>query len=143
MQVEIKIDCDTISVANFNLEEKNMQFKDWKELQSLCPITNGIWNKEFLYEYLVQSCNQNFSKQIELFFVKYQDDEQLADLLFSFLLNDDYDGSDAQMGAAHFIYKMDKQLLKVKKELLMKAQENEVYWKRPFPHDEHLEWFEK
>lgn len=120
-----------------------MQFKDWRELKSLCPIKNGTWNKEFLYEYLVQSCNQNFSKQIEAFFLEYQNDGQLADLLFSFLLNDDYDGSDAQAGAARFISKMDKQLLKVKKDLLMKAQENKVYWKRPFPHDEHLEWLEK
>lgn len=120
-----------------------MQFKDWEELKRLCPITNGAWNKEFLYEYLVQSCNQNFSKQIEAFFLKYRNDERLADLLFSFLLDNDYDGSDSQMGAAYFISKMDKQLLKGKKELLLKAQKNEVHWKRPFPHDEHLEWFEK
>ena len=120
-----------------------MQFEDWQELKQLCPIIDGTWNEEFLREYLVQSCNRNFSKQIETFFLEYRNDGQLADLLFSFLLNDDYDGSDAQMGAAYFISKLDKQLLKTRKALLLKAQKNEVYWKRPFPQDAHLEWLEK
>lgn len=120
-----------------------MRFKDWKELKRFCPITNGIWNKELLYEYLVQSCNQNLSTQIEAFFLKYRNDGRLAELLFSFLMNADYDGSDSQIGAARLLAKMDRQLLKDKKELLLKAQENEVYWKRPFPQDEDLKWLEE
>ncbi len=119
-----------------------MYYKTWEELQKVCPITNGTWDKERLYEYLVQSCYQ-FSTQIETFFMEYQNDEDLADLLFSFLFDDNYNGSDSQMGAAHVLQKMDRQLLRKKKGLLLKAQTNEVFWKRPFPHDAHLEWLEE
>ena len=119
-----------------------MQFKDWEELSRLCPVTDGTWEQERLYEYLVQSCNRKFEIQIEAFFQAYRNDGELADLLFSFLLSDDYDGSDAQMGAAHVLSGMDRQLLQAKKELLLRAQANEVKWKRPFPQDEHLAWLE-
>lgn len=119
-----------------------MRFESWEELKKHRPITGGVWNREVLYEYLVQSCNRAFSGQIEAFFLEYRSDEKLADLLFSFLLDEDCDGSDSQMGAARLIAQMDKQLLKKKRALLLKAQENEVYWKRPFPHTEHLEWLE-
>ena len=62
-------------------------------------------------------------------------------MLFSFLLDDYYDGSDCQMGAARLISKLDRQMLRTKKELLLKAQENEVYWKRPFPPGaDNLDW---
>ncbi len=44
------------------------------------------------------------------------------------------------MGAARIISKMDRQLLQAKKELLLQAQSNEVYWKRPFPDAENLDW---
>ncbi len=119
-----------------------MYYKTWEDLQKDCPIVDGTWDKERLYEYLVQSCYQ-FSEQIETFFMEYQNDEDLADLLFSFLFDDDYDGSDSQMGAAYVLRKMNRQLLRNKKDLLLKAQANEVDWKRPFPHDEHLEWLEE
>ena len=65
-----------------------MYYSTWEELQSVCPIVDGRWNKERLYEYLVQSCYQ-FSKQIESFFMEYRGDEDLADLLFSFLFDDE------------------------------------------------------
>lgn len=117
-----------------------MYFRDWEELKKLCPMDNGKWNKEILYEYLVQSCNQELKSQIDNFFLEYQHDEKLAELLFDFLLNDEFDGSDSQMGAAYYIAKMDKELLKKKKELLLQAQNNEVEWKRPFHNDDHLEW---
>ncbi len=81
-----------------------------------------------------------FEEYIDRFFDDYLNDENLADMLFSFLLNDDYDGSDSQMGAARIISKMDRQLLQAKKELLLQAQSNEVYWKRPFPDAENLDW---
>ncbi len=119
-----------------------MYYKTWEDLQKDCPIIDGMWDKERLYEYLVQSCYQ-FSEQIETFFMEYQNDEDLADLLFSFLFDDDYDGSDSQMGAAYVLRKMNRQLLRKKRDLLLKAQTNEVDWKRPFPHDEHLEWLEE
>lgn len=116
-----------------------MYYKTWEEWQKACPIVDGIWDKERLYGYLVAMCHE-FRKPIETFFREYQDDENLVDLLFSFLFDDDYDGSDSQMGAAYVLQKMDRQLLRKKKDLLLKAQANEVNWKRPFPHDEHLDW---
>lgn len=117
-----------------------MYFRSWEELKKLHPIDNGIWNKDILYEYLVWSCHRDFKNSIDDFFVKYQDDEELAQLLFDFLLNDDFNGSDSQMGAAYYISTLDKELLKKKKELLLLAQKNETEWKRPFRCDEYLEW---
>lgn len=109
-----------------------MYFKNWEELKVLHPIEKGIWNKEILYEYLVWSCHRDFRKSIDKFFIEYQQDEKLAEMLFDFLLNDEFDGSDAQMGAAYYVARLDKELLQKKKELLLQAQKNEVEWKRPF-----------
>lgn len=117
-----------------------MYFKDWEELRKLSPIENKTWNKEILYEYLVWSCHRDFAKPINDFFTKYQNDEELAELLFEFLLNTDYDGSDCQMGAARYISKLDKELLRKKKNLLLLAQKNDIVWKRPFHDDKYLEW---
>jgi len=112
-----------------------------EELKRMIPICDGIWNKDDLYEYLVMSCNMDFEEYMNRFFDDYLDDENLADMLFSFLLDDAYDGSDSQMGAARLIAKLDRRVLQAKKELLLKAQENEVYWKRPFPPGEDgLDW---
>ena len=117
-----------------------MYFSSPEELEQIVPVRGGIWNKEYLYEYLVWRCNARFQEHIDRFFAGYLDDEDLADLLFSFLLDDSYDGSDAQMGAARILSKMDRPLLQAKKELLLKAQRNEVYWKRPFPDEKDLGW---
>ncbi len=117
-----------------------MYFKSPEELKSIVPFDKGIWNREYLYEYLVWSCNSKFEKYINGFFEEHMDDEELAELLFSFLLDDDYEGSDSQMGAAFYIAKLDREVLKKKKEMLLLAQENEVYWKRPFRTNEYLEW---
>ncbi len=118
-----------------------MYFSSPEELKEIIPICNGVWNKDYLYEYLVWSCNTRFEEYINRFFSDYLNNENLADMLFSFLLDDCYDGSDSQMGAARLIQKLDRQLLRAKKELLLKAQENEVYWKRPFPlGTENLDW---
>ena len=111
-----------------------------EELNNIVPVDKGIWNKEYLYEWLVWSCNSRFKNHINKFFEKYTDNEELAELLFSFLLDDDYDGSDCQMGSAFYISKLKRELLIKKKDLLLLAQENEVYWKRPFQTDEYLEW---
>ena len=111
-----------------------MYFGSVDELRSIIPIHNGVWNKDYLYEYLIQSCNREFSEYISAFFADYKSDEKLADLLFEILLDDYYDGSDAQMGAAKYIGKLSKELLMQKRDLLLKAQKNEVFWKRPFPH---------
>lgn len=117
-----------------------MYFSAPEELNKIIPICDGVWNKDYLCEYLIWSCNIKFEAYVNSFFNSYLSDENLADILFSFLLDDYYDGSDSQMGAAHLISKMDRQVLKAKKELLLKAQGNEVYWKRPFPNAEKLEW---
>ena len=115
-----------------------MYFSSWAELQTLIPIHNGMWNKEHLCEYLVQSCNTSFKNHIDEFFSEYENDETLADMLFDILLDDDYDGSDSQMGAAHYISKLNKDVLKRKKERLLMAQANDVFWKRPFQNDDYL-----
>lgn len=117
-----------------------MYFYSPEELKRIIPICDGIWNEEYLYEYLVWRGNIKFTEYIDSFFDDYLNDENLADMLFSFLLNDNYDGSDSQMGAARIISKMDRQLLQAKKNLLLQAQGNEVYWKRPFPDAKDLDW---
>lgn len=117
-----------------------MYFSSPEELKGIVPFGKGIWNKEYLYEYLVWSCNSKFEKYINKFFEEYMDDEELAELLFSFLLDEDYDGSDCQIGASFYIAKLGRELLIKKKDLMLLAQENEVYWKRPFQADEYLEW---
>lgn len=116
-----------------------MYFHSPEESKSIVPICGGVWNKEHLYEYLVWHADIRFTEYIDSFFDAYLDDEDLADMLFSFLLDDHYDGSDSQMGAARIISKMDRQLLRKKKGLLLQAQRNEVYWKRPFLDPEELE----
>lgn len=117
-----------------------MRFSSWNELQKLTPVQNGVWNKDRLYEYLVQSCAVSYEKQMSEFFSMYEDDGALADLLFDILLDDDYDGSDCQMGAAHYIARLNRDVLRRKKSRLLEAQANEVYWKRPFQNDDYLKW---
>ncbi|MDE6252948.1 MAG: hypothetical protein K2M78_09995 [Lachnospiraceae bacterium] len=117
-----------------------MYFSSLEELKKIISICDGVWNKDYLYEYLVWDSNIEFKEYINSFFQDYLDNEKLADLLFSFLLDDYYDGSDCQMGAARLISRMDKHLLQTKKELLIKAQNNEVDWKRPFSDEEYLDW---
>lgn len=119
-----------------------MYISSLEELRKIEPIKNGKWKKKNLYEYLVWHCSETFQPYISGFFEKYRSDEKLLDLLFDFLLNEEYDGSDCQMAAAVLIGKMDKQLLKQRKELLLQAQKNDVLWKRPFP-DENLDWLKE
>lgn len=122
-----------------------MYYGTWEEFQNACPIVDGVWDHDRLYDYLVAICHK-FSEQAEAFFLDYRTDEALADLLFSFLFDEDYDGSDSQMGAARVISRMDPQLLRKKKDLLLKAQANDVEWKRPFPpvlQDKYLELLEE
>lgn len=67
-------------------------------------------------------------------------EELEADLLFEFLLNEDYDGSDCQIGAACYIRQLDRAVLRERKALALKAQQSEASWRRPFRTDEYLEW---
>jgi hypothetical protein len=115
-------------------------FKDLEELKACCPIENGIWNKEILKGYMIYCCVKGFGGYIDGFMAGYQSDEALAELLFDFLLNDYYDGSDCQIGAAVYISRMDRELLRRKKDLLLQAQNDEVDWKRPFRENEPLDW---
>lgn len=117
-----------------------MYFHSPEELKEIVPVCSGVWNRDYLYEYLVWSCSIQFEAYIDRFFDGYLHDERLADMLFSFLLSDDYDGSDSQMGAARLISRMDRRILRQKKELLLKAQGSEAAWKRPFPDAEDLEF---
>lgn len=117
-----------------------MRFDSREQLKHEAPFCNGKWDKSKLKEYLIQFCNKNFSLPIELYFAQFRKDGNLADLLFEFLLNDDYEGSDCQIGAAYFIRKLDRSILRERKVLLLKAQENEVFWRRPFQTEDYLEW---
>lgn len=117
-----------------------MYVTSFEQLRPLTPYQNGVWNREHLYQYLVHSCNKSVRRDIDAYFEQFRSDRELAELLFSFLLNDDYDGSDSQIGAAYYLARMDHNVLRSYKTLLLKAQENEVFWKRPFPKDEHLQW---
>jgi len=117
-----------------------MRFASWEELKEQDPFCDGEWDKCRLAEYLIQSCNRKFKLQIEQYFAKFQGDGALADLLFEFLLDDDYEGSDCQIGAAYYLGKMDKAVLKARRELMLKAQADEMLWRRPFQNDDYLEW---
>ena len=115
-------------------------FKDLEELKACCPIENGIWNKEILKGYMIYCCVKGFKGYIDGFMAEHQSDEALAEILFDFLLNEHYDGSDCQIGAAVYISRMDRELLRRKKDLLLQAQNDEVDWKRPFRENEPLDW---
>lgn len=125
------ISADTLGVTNID-------DIDW--LKNHLPYQNNKWHKDFLYEYLIASCYTNTKDFVTEYLENYLNDEALADMLFSFLLDDAYDGSDSQMGAAQFLGKFDRNVLKKKKALLLKAQENEVFWKRPFDENQDLSW---
>jgi hypothetical protein len=122
------------------METKNMYYQNWSELKKFNPVKDGKWDQELLYEYLVSSCYKNFEQPLNDFFSSYQNDEALAELLFDFLLNEEYDGSESQIGAAFYLSKFDKTILKKKKGLLLQAQQNPVNWKRPFKDNSYLEW---
>lgn len=117
-----------------------MYFRNWEELQTVQPVEDGRWNREILAEYLIWSCNRRFTEFVDGFMADYQKAEDLLDLLFEFLFNESYDGSDSQMGAARYIARMDRGLLRCKKDLLLRAQQNQIRWKRPFPEKELLDW---
>ena len=117
-----------------------MYYQNWSELKKFNPVKDGKWDQELLYEYLVSSCYKNFEQPLNDFFSSYQNDEALAELLFDFLLNEEYDGSESQIGAAFYLSKFDKANLKKKKDLLLQAQQNPVNWKRPFKDNSYLEW---
>ena len=58
-----------------------MYFASPDELKKILPIQDGVWNKEYLYEYLIWSSNVKFEKFINHFFEEYLNNEELADLL--------------------------------------------------------------
>ena len=117
-----------------------MRFDSWSELSQEASFCGGKWDRDKLKEYLIQSCDQRFQQLIELYFAQFRTDGALADLLFEFLLNEEYDGSDCQIGAACFIRQMDRSVLKERRALVLKAQENDVFWRRPFQTDDYLSW---
>ena len=117
-----------------------MRYETWEALRQDCPLREGVWDRERLKEYLIQCCNVRFTRPLEAFFANYREDEVLADLLFNFLLCDDYDGSDCQIGAAQVIRGLDRAVLRKKRAQVLQAQENEVFWKRPFGAEDDLSW---
>ncbi len=112
-----------------------------KELKQNIPYSNGEWNQKYLYEYLVQVNYDGLDYIVLDFFKTHYDDKELACILLQdFLLDDTYEGSESQIGAAFILRQMDKSALAANKELVLLAQQNEVYWKRPIPEDDDLSW---
>lgn len=70
-------------------------------------------------------------KYINKYFSRYTNDENLLKMLFDFLLDDDYDGSDCQMASAYYIARMDKTLLEKYNDLLSEAGKNPVDARNP------------
>lgn len=109
------------------------------ELKQNIPYCNGEWKHNYLYEYLVAVNDDRLDYFILDFFKSHYDDKELARILLQdFLLDDGYDGSDSQLGAAVILRRMDKSALAANKELVLLAQQNEVYWKRPLAEDDDL-----
>ncbi len=106
------------------------------------PLINNEWIIPFLYEYLVEVNYDHERENIALkFFDQHLSDIQLAKILLEeFLLNDSYDGSESQLGAAVILRKMDKSALVANKDLVLEAQKNEVFWKRPCDENDDLSW---
>ncbi len=112
-----------------------------KELKQNIPYSNGEWNHKYLYEYLVE-VNYNDLCYIPFdFFKPHFDDKELARILLQdFLLDDSYDGSESQLGAAVILRMMDRSALIANKDLVLLAQQNEVYWKRPLAEADDRSW---
>ena len=106
------------------------------------PLINNEWIIPFLYEYLVEVNYDHERENIALkFFEQHLSDIQLAKILLEeFLLNDSYDGSESQLGATVILRKMDKSALVANKDLVLEAQKNEVFWKRPCDENDDLSW---
>ena len=106
------------------------------------PLMNNEWNIPFLYEYLVEVNYNRGRENIALkFFDQHLSDIQLARILLKeFLLNDDYDGSESQLGATVILRKMDRSALVANKDLVLEAQKNEIFWKRPCDENDDLSW---
>lgn len=100
------------------------------------PFNDGEWDKEKLYQYLVYSCCSDTKDYLNKYFAEYTHDENLLKLLFDFLLDDDYDGSDSQMSSAYYIAKMDKALLEKYSGLLEEAGKNPVSARNPLKYME-------
>ncbi len=116
-----------------------MYFKNWETLPIKNPKTKAGWDKQRLYLFLIQSCEQKYTIPLQEYFRLYQKDGALADMLFEILFDEIYDGSDAQVAAAYYIAQMDKEILQQRKQKLLQAQQNDVHWKIPFPDDD-LTW---
>jgi len=112
-----------------------------KELKQNIPYSNGEWNQKYLYEYLVQVNYDGLDYIVLDFFKTHYDDKELARILLQdFLLDDTYEGSESQIGAVFILRQMHKSALAANKELVLSAQQNEVYWKRPLAEDDDLSW---
>lgn len=117
-----------------------MRFDSWDDLKQEPPFHDGAWDQDRLKEYLIYLNYKGFSLPIQLYFSRFRKDGALADLLLEFLLNDDYEGSEAQIGAAYFLGRMDREVLRERRGPVRKAQESPVFWRRPFQTEEYLEW---
>ncbi|MDE6781148.1 MAG: hypothetical protein K2J40_06800 [Ruminococcus sp.] len=100
------------------------------------PYTADGWNKENLYNYLVYSCCLDTQAYIDKYFENYTGSEDLLKMLFDFLLDDNYDGSDSQISAAYYTAHMDSRLLEKYSNLLAEAGKNPVAARNPLKYME-------
>lgn len=117
-----------------------MHFASWDDLKKEAPFCDGAWDMDKLKEYLIYVNYKGFDLPIRLYFARFREDGALADLLLEFLLDDDYEGSEAQIGAAYFLGRMDRAVLRERRAGVLKAQESPVFWRRPFQTEDYLEW---
>lgn len=120
------------TILRLGCGRRRMYFSSWTELAAQMPFQNGCWDKEKLCEYLIQSCSIRFEQQLDRFFAEHRGDGALAELLLDILLDEDRDGSDAQIGAVKYLRQMEETVLQNQLEKLKLAQKNPIYWKRPF-----------
>ena len=96
-------------LAKARVASSNLVSRWKKEYNSGCAL--------FLCETgKVRSCDGKFAERLDAFFMKHRNDAVLAGLLFDFLLDEAYSGSDCQKGAAYYIARLDKELLRNEKE---------------------------
>lgn len=102
------------------------------ELEENIPLVSGVWNKDYLCEYLVYLNCSDTEKMLWSFFKEHLKDRKLAEMLFDFLLDESYNGSDAQIGAVFLMRNMDRDVLKECRHLILQVKKSKAKWKIPF-----------
>ena len=70
------------------------------------PFRGGCWNEERLCMLLTELCYIDTEPAALQYFSRYRQDPALCGMLLSILKNEEYDGSDVQMGAVRILAQM-------------------------------------